>query len=644
MGLLFVVGCLSPVQREVDDLVCKSASQVMDVPPPGLLVPQKELPPRPPFDPKTQKFLERWEVPPGVPGSDAPKIIPPKGFEKKDFPEAEKQAFVDRYFKSQLEVGPDPRPVPGPDGHPLSLADLQRLAREHSPLLRQAAADIKAAEGAVIAAGVMPNPTIGYNTTPVSLTSGQTIGPSVTQTLPTMGKKFLQESAANKDLDNARLAYRRAETDLMTNIRSNYFAVLVAQEGMRANRGLMELTDEIFTVMKLQFKGGQVAAYEPGQIGVFAGQARIAYIQSRNSYLASWKLLATSIGLTMMPVTELSGSVTRELPRFDFDKSLAHVLKNHTDALTALNGLEKARFNQRLAEVTAVPDVTLGISVLHDNSLPGPPRYVPAFIGSITLPIWDRNQGNIRSAQAQLLRAAEQPHATQNNLTASFVDAYRRLEESRQILYLYRMQLLPQQVQAFRATVLRHNAIGPVEVGLPGGSTAYFSDLITSEQNLVSLIATYLTTLGSYWQAVSDTASLLQIDDVYATASAVDHFPDADPIELLKLPCCHPCSSLQHAGSHDADCRNCIRTPEAMVQPVAQVSSTTRDDRGMRVESPKTTAIKTLPATLPTRPVVFDMQEANREQATEGEGGSSILVPGSIPAIGNSETLKGGTR
>ena len=110
---------------------------------------------------------------------------------------------------------------------------------------------------------------------------------------------------------------------------------------MRANRGLMELTDEIYKVMLQQLKGGIVAPYEPAQIGVFAGQARIAYIQSRNNYLESWKMLATSIGLTMMPVTELAGSITRELPRFDFEKSLAHVLKNHTDALTAENGVTR---------------------------------------------------------------------------------------------------------------------------------------------------------------------------------------------------------------------------------------------------------------------------------------------------------------
>jgi outer membrane protein, heavy metal efflux system len=427
-------------------------------------------------------------------------------------------------------------------------------------------------------------------------------------------------------------------------VRSNYFAVLVAEESMRANRGLMELTEEIYKVMLTQLEYGQVAAYESAQIGVFAGQARIAYIQSRNSYLESWKLLATSIGLTMMPATQLSGSVTRDLPRFDFEKSLAHVLNNHTDALTALNGLTKARLNLRLQEVTMVPDVTVGAFVFNDNSAPGPPRFVPSLTASVPVPFFDRNQGNIKSAQGALVRAIEQPHATQNSLTASFADAFRRMEENRQILALYRKQLLPQQVQAFRSTVLRHWGIGTVEVGLPGFATAYFGDLIASEQNLVTLIASYLGYLGSYWQAVSDTASLLQTDDAFQMAAEVEQLPEADLREMLKLPCCHPCSTLQHAGqSRKIDFQvpqadlplpsPAYRSPPAVL-PGTPVLPSLIGEQGMNDARPRTsgeTVVDSVPAAVLTRPIELP---PNPTQPTIG----------APTPIDNGESAKGGTR
>src|SRR5262249_52247684 len=45
---------------------------------------------------------------------------------------------------------------------PTDLAELLRVAMENSPSLKQAAADVAAARGAAIQAGLNPNPTVGY--------------------------------------------------------------------------------------------------------------------------------------------------------------------------------------------------------------------------------------------------------------------------------------------------------------------------------------------------------------------------------------------------------------------------------------------------------------------------------------------------
>jgi cobalt-zinc-cadmium efflux system outer membrane protein len=557
LATLGLAGCLSPVRQEVDALVCHRASVPVDLLPPRDDVPAK--------DPKVsaaglgqagsgmsaiqlvggkdekgpkKTLQEKLEPPPGIPGAEVPRIKLPKNY--KDLSPKEQEAFWAKYFPPQLPMGPDPSPVPGPDGKPLTLSDLQRLARENSPPLRQAASDIAAAEGAVVQAAVYNNPVLGYATTPVSFTSGNTTAPSITQTIPVMGKRKLAEAAAKMDLANAQLAYRRAETDLMASVRTSYYSVLAAQKSMIANKALADLTDEVYKVMLVQQKVGEFAAYEPMQLGVYAAQSRIALIQSRNAYLLAWRQLAVALGLPLMQPTEIDGNIDSNMPRFDYEKLLATVLANHTDVLTARNGVAKARYNLRLAEVTPYPDVTLGMALLYDASTPGPPRLNPMFTGSMALPIFDRNQGGIKQAQAALMRAIEEPHRVQASLTASVADAYRRLDENRRMLDLFRKQMLPQQVHAFRGAVARHFS------GDVGGVA--FTDLVTAEQNLVTLIPSYLTALQAYWQAVSDVASLLQTDDVYEMASEVETVAVPDLAQLLKLPCCHPCSSLPGGG------------------------------------------------------------------------------------------------
>jgi outer membrane protein TolC len=50
------------------------------------------------------------------------------------------------------------------------------------------------------------------------------------QTIKTAGKLTLAGVAAQKDLDNAKLALKRARSDLSTQVRNAYFALLVSEE------------------------------------------------------------------------------------------------------------------------------------------------------------------------------------------------------------------------------------------------------------------------------------------------------------------------------------------------------------------------------------------------------------------------------
>jgi cobalt-zinc-cadmium efflux system outer membrane protein len=301
----------------------------------------------------------------------------------------------------------------------------------------------------------------------------------------------------------------------------------------------------MYKVMVRQLQGGEVATYEPMQIGVFATQARASLVTARNSYVSAWRQLAASLGLPGMPLTEVAGRVDMPLPSYSWDASLARVLSQHTDVLTADNGIRKARFNLRLAEVTAIPDVSVGVGVINDVTPPGPERITPSLTASVPVPIFDRNQGNIQQMQGALTRAIEEPHRVRSDLTSRLADAFQRYNLNKTVLDLYRYDILPMQVQAFRAAVKRH-------YGGEIGAVAY-NDLISAEQNLVSVIGVYLTTLGAQWQAVVDTASLLQTDDLFQLAEPVGVEPVPDLEQFLKLPCCHPCNPLPNERLRGAD-------------------------------------------------------------------------------------------
>lgn len=163
------------------------------------------------------------------------------------------------------------------------------------------------------------------------------------------------------------------------------------------------------------------------------------------------------------------------------------------------------------------------------------------------VPVFDRNQGGIRQAEAQLVRAEEEPHRVRTRLINDLSDALQRYKSNRVLLEYYRDHILADQVRGYQGVLNRYwfeAAPPPKGPGLaPPPPT--FQDVVNAQQLLTTTIATYLTTLGAMWQATVDVASFLQTDDLFQLSGeplCVAPVPDLE--HLAPLPCHHPCSPL----------------------------------------------------------------------------------------------------
>src|SRR6202042_2577419 len=147
--------------------------------------------------------------------------------------------------------------------------------------------------------------------------------------------------------------------------------------------------------------------------------------QARNQFLASWRQLAAALGLPGMPPTEIVGQVDAPVPVFDHDAVLNYIVEHHTDVLTALSNVQKARYQYQLAKVTPYPDFDARILIQKDYSTP--PNYlVYSAVLSMTLPVWDQNQGGIMQALAQVKQSEEQVQTARLQLIGTLADAFNR--------------------------------------------------------------------------------------------------------------------------------------------------------------------------------------------------------------------------
>jgi outer membrane protein, heavy metal efflux system len=446
------------------------------------------------------------KLPPQLPGADAP----PLELNLKDLPTTEqKEKAVAATFPHLPPLENDPLPGPGPNGLPFDLPALQSLALANNPIVQQAAADVQVARGGMIQAGLYPNPTVGYQGDQINAanTAGQQ-GAYVEQTIKTGGKLELARSVGSMDVRNAELALRRAQIEVMTQVRGGYFAVLVAQENLAIARAMANLADEVYRLQLQQVVGGQAAPYEALQLHVLAVQARAGVVQAHNRYQAAWLQLAAALGEPGLPPTPLAGRADAVVPTYAIEALREYILANHTDLAAARNAIQKSHYYLDLQRAMPIPDVVSHIAVQKDM-LDNPHTVQAGVMLGVALPVFDRNQGNILQAEALLARSNREVARVENDLSLRLAEAFERYRNNlTQVLY-YRDSILPNQVRVYRALHQRyHSEPNKIQYG----------DLVVAEQTLAQALVTYVQSLSAQWQAVVDLGALLQTDDLYQLA------------------------------------------------------------------------------------------------------------------------------
>ena len=460
--------------------------------------PQTDTPSKPDALPSQPGDRKPFDLPPDLPGANAPPIEPPRF--KPDTTAAERERAIRERYPMLVPA----QPTTVTTGQPISLAELQRMAMENSPLIRRAQADAEASMGAVVQAGLHPNPTVGYQADQwhFHLDNGQQ-GAFINQIIKFPGKLTLAQRVAGFDYLNNLVAVRRAQVDVIQRVRTAYFSALVAQKGVEVNRALSDLGDEVYQLQLKQLRAGEAAGYEPLQLYAQAMQARNAMAQSEATLRAARRQLAASIGIPDLPLMPLLGQVDAEAPVVDPIQARSTMLTGHTDLLSARNTLRQAEVNLILQQRTPYPDLQANASVQYDNTVQN--MQIGLQIG-MALPLFDRNPGAIRQAQWQISRATEDLFAKQNDLMSQLADALSRYEANRVAVENYRKKIIPSLTQAYRAMVRRYQA-EPDKVG--------FNDIVVAQQNLSQAMQSYLTALDAQWRALADLASLTQQEELF---------------------------------------------------------------------------------------------------------------------------------
>jgi outer membrane protein TolC len=129
----------------------------------------------------------------------------------------------------------------------------------------------------------------------------------------------------------------------------------------------------------------------------------------------------------------------------------------------ALHKVQAAHHAERLARLSQVPDINLGLqySVLGEaiNPIPGSGDDALGVSLGISLPLWGpKNQARIAEAQALAWAARDEQRAVTDDVMARITKVFFQLQNAERLSHLYRDSLLPQAEDAVRLAEEWHGA------------------------------------------------------------------------------------------------------------------------------------------------------------------------------------------
>lgn len=476
-------------------------------------------------DPPMAKKPEGVQIPAALPGAEAvlPNLPPDTPATRPARDEA-----IDKLFPPLPPLGEEPVPALSDSG--LSLNALIDQARQNSPVIQQAIAEIERNRGQWVQAGLYPNPTIGFQADQIADFGpyGQ-FGGYVSQNIVTGGKLRIARGVAWYDLLNARLRLRWQEVELARQVRNDYYAVIIATESLRITRLICELADSLYAQQLAALRVGQTTAHDASAARALAGQARISHRQAQNRAQAAWRQLAATINNPEMTPTPLAGRIDAAIPRFRYDALQARLLAEHTNLSIARNELAQAQETVLLEQRRVIPDVQNYFYLQRDTlaaSQNAPSVQVGMQIG-VTVPVFNRNQGAISAATATVVDKTRNVETVRNQLLRTLAECYERYENGRQQVALYRDVILPNLARAFRGTAARYQ-VEPDKVS--------YWDIVNAYLNFAGQMGNYLQALQTQWQAVADVTAAVQGDDPYQLADDLEAGADLGVLDQLPPP------------------------------------------------------------------------------------------------------------
>jgi len=297
-------------------------------------------------------------------------------------------------------------------------------------------AELRIARADLIQAGLLPNPEVVYFF-PVSDKPFKYL---VDMPIEAFWLRPIRVAAAGREADRVCERLTQSALDLIRDVRQTYADVLLAQGRREVAEEAVRIRSRIAELAQARLEAGDSSGQEAATARIDALQAQQDLTRIRYDVdLAEERLrnlLALGSDRTPLSLSAVSPPLRADL---DADELTAEATETRPDALAAEQAVAAACERLRLSRVGWVRllgmlDATSGRDKGHE--------FGPAF--RVTLPIFNRNQGGIARAEAELTKARRQCETIHNQMVLDVHQAHDRYLQAQAELEILDKQVRPE--------------------------------------------------------------------------------------------------------------------------------------------------------------------------------------------------------
>ena len=377
----------------------------------------------------------------------------------------------------------------------LRLEDLEQIALGNNPTMAQIQANLQVAAGLTRQAGLYPNPTVGYYGDEIrgGLIGGGKQGVFASQTIVLGGKLRAARRVAELQANEVQTGGQIQRLRILNNVRALFYQTLATQRLVEVRQSLLKLATDATQTSDQLGNVGQADRPDILQAEVEQQQANVGLRVAQQNLQASWRILAAVVGKPDLQVTNLEGDL-EAIPDLNYEEWIARALDESPEVKLAQQGVEKAEASLVQARKAPIPDLEV-TGILAQNHEPIEPGGGPtglmggAQIG-IQVPIFNRNQGNIAAAKAEIESAKQELTRLKLQLQRDVASIFRDYDAARVTVQQYKSEMLPRAEEAYKLYQTNYQKMAGA-----------YPQVLISQRTLFQLEADYVQALESAWQS-----------------------------------------------------------------------------------------------------------------------------------------------